>query len=107
MRHNSTVTSMNLSNNHVATKGACFIADMLTHNTTVRTFTFNNNIIEGMAPAEAFAEMLRHNTTLTSLSLRMNEINNEGALLILEALKINDTLLKLDLRDNGLPEVWP
>mmetsp|Transcript_24650 Transcript_24650/g.44730 ORF Transcript_24650/g.44730 Transcript_24650/m.44730 type:complete len:1868 (-) Transcript_24650:3021-8624(-) len=104
LRKNHTVTSMNLANNHIALVGLRTFCDMLKTNTTIRSICLNTNIIEGREPGEALADMLHHNTTLESLYLRACEIHNDGALAIVKALHTNDIILKMDLRDNGLPE---
>lgn len=51
---------------------------------------------------KVLASFLHTNTTLLNVSLNNNEITNKGVTLLINALKINQILIKLDLHDNRL-----
>ena len=61
---------------------------------------WRNNI--GDDGAKAIAEALKVNPVLTFLNLRWNDIGDNGARAIAEALKVNAVLTKLNLEDNNL-----
>ena len=61
---------------------------------------WSNNI--GDDGAKAIAEALKVNVVLTELRLGGNTIGNEGAKAIAEALKVNTVLTKLWLNDNKI-----
>ncbi|KJE97225.1 hypothetical protein CAOG_007666 [Capsaspora owczarzaki ATCC 30864] len=54
------------------------------------------------AGAQVIAEALRVNTALTGLNLPQNQIGDAGARAIAEALKVNTTLKELNLRENQI-----
>ena len=52
----------------------------------------------------AFCRVLNENSTVKKLNLAWNELKNRDAVLLSETMKLNHTLIKLDLRGNGFEE---
>src|SRR3989338_7250322 len=72
----------------------------LSHNDTTLTTLFLRNNQVGDEEAGWLAEALATNSTLTTLDLRMNQVGDEGTRRLAEALTINSSLTTLNLRGN-------
>ena len=72
----------------------------LSHNDTTLTTLFLRNNQVGDEEAWWLAEALATNSTLTTLDLRMNQVGDEGTRRLAEALTINSSLTTLNLRGN-------
>ena len=69
--------------------------------TTTQVVTLSHDNI-GDDGAKAIAEALKVNAVLTSVDLRLNSIGDDGAKAIAEALKVNAVLTKLDIQANNM-----
>src|SRR3989338_3040524 len=85
----------------IGISGASALATALQHNSTLTTLHLSNNSI-GASGASALAIALQHNSTLTSLLLPSNSIGDLGASALATALPLNSTLPTLDLRYNPI-----
>lgn len=56
----------------------------------------------GPGASTAFAAALSHNTTVKSLNLAGNSLSTRGSVAIADALRVNKTLLRLDLSNAGV-----
>ncbi|KAG0050177.1 hypothetical protein BGZ83_005043 [Gryganskiella cystojenkinii] len=83
----------------IDSKGAQTLAEALKTNSTLTTLNLSNNKI-GDIEAQALAEALKTNSTLTTLTLLYNQIRDIGAQALAEALKTNNTLTVLELGGN-------
>eukprot|EP00811_Abedinium_folium_P004103 NODE_13776_length_1147_cov_5.905882.p3 GENE.NODE_13776_length_1147_cov_5.905882~~NODE_13776_length_1147_cov_5.905882.p3 ORF type:complete len:113 (-),score=18.27 NODE_13776_length_1147_cov_5.905882:284-622(-) len=72
------LTSLNLTYNRLADRGAEVIANALHRNTTLTALCLGQNHI-GDAGAEAILEMLRHNTALETFLFDGNAFSDEAA----------------------------
>lgn len=76
------------------------LAEALKNNTTLTTLDLTDNHI-GAKGATALADMLKNNKTLTVLNLAYNKIGDEGdeglQTLLVDALEDNTTILEIDL----------
>jgi len=131
LRTNSTLLSLNLANNNIGPEGAKHLADALCINQTLTSLDLSYNKL-GPEGIKIFIEVLTTNTTLTSLELSYNNmdlagiqalakvlstnktlttlmlstIDNEGAKILLEALRTNISLTSMYInKDNIDPEV--
>lgn len=102
MKHNATLTTLDLSANAIKAKGAQAIIEMLKHNTTLTSIYLDDNRI-GTKNLRTLAEILKYNTTLTSIGLRNTSTHDDkGIRAIAEALKHNTTLKFIDLSDDQI-----
>ena len=98
------LTEVNLLKNDIGMEAANQLAAVLPQHKTLKTLCgFKPNQTEasfdnqGLKPADALliAADLRVHGSLTSLNLNLNDIGNEGATHIAEALKVNGALTAL------------
>jgi Ran GTPase-activating protein (RanGAP) involved in mRNA processing and transport len=100
---NTALNSLSLGGSRdVGVEGARVLATSLQGNKTLTSLTFMGNNI-GNEGAAAIADALPH-TILISLYLIQNNIGTDGATAIANALKNNSTLTALDLFDYNLPK---
>ncbi|EOD32724.1 hypothetical protein EMIHUDRAFT_42817, partial [Emiliania huxleyi CCMP1516] len=101
-RQRSKLTSLGLAGCSVGPTGAAEIAeDADGVNRVLTDLNLGNNEIRDEGAA-AIAEALRGNRVLTDLNLGNNEIRDEGAAAIAEALRVNGVLTKLYLAFNSI-----
>ena len=103
LHHNSTLKTLDLSNNSISDAGAVALAPALHHNSTLKWLDLSNNSISD-AGAVALARALHHNSTLKELDLSNNSISDAGAVAIAQALHHNSTLKWLDLSNNSISD---
>ena len=134
---NRTLTTLNIDGNVMSAECATHLAEMLKVNTTLETLSITLSFLDAdsdgclRALAEALtdnltlkrldvsqnrtefvglhaeglahlAEALKVNQSLTKLDLAASLIDDEGALLFVEALKVNRTLEDLNLSNNSI-----
>ena len=96
-----TLTTIDLSWNHIGEAGAQALAEALKINTSVTTIAlYQNNI--GDAGAQALAEALKTNTSVKEIDLKGNNIGEAGAQALAEALKINTSVTTIALYQNNI-----
>lgn len=99
--------SLNLNNNKIRYKGAYHLADAFVkgNNTTLRSLNLSDNFIEAEG-AEAFGVVLRFSHTLQELNLSRNKVGDDGIILIAQGLRENKDsgLKRLDLSWNGIKD---
>jgi len=100
LKCNTTLTRLNLGDNDIGAEGAKMISDALKCNTTLTELYLWDNSI-GACGAHAICEPLIYNT-MNELHLNGNNIGDEGAKMISDALKRNTALTLLDLSDNNI-----
>ena len=101
LRVNSSLTSLNLFENHIGDEGANSLSEALRVNTSLTSLGLSTNSI-GDEGANSLSEALRVNTSLTSLDLSANSIGDEGANSLSEALRVNTSLTSLHLSANSI-----
>ncbi|KAH3732179.1 NOD3 protein [Pelomyxa schiedti] len=99
LKNNSTLTKVNLNENHFGGLGKCAIAAALALNTSV-TYPPCHLGERGNSGASMVADILR-TSSLSELDLSNNEYNADDMKLICDSLRSNSCLKKLDLRDHG------
>lgn len=103
LSYNTSVTSLELSNNNIGHKGARSLADALQLNLYIEHIDLSGNDI-GNKGAVALAECLQHNNiSLISLDLQNNGIEYEGAIALLSAVSTNKTIHSINLKGNYIP----
>jgi hypothetical protein len=100
LRHNSSVTRLDLRGLGIGPEGAKRIAQLLQHNTQLLHINLWGNGI-GAGGAKAVAEALKVNSTLQTIYLWGNGIGAEGAKAVAEALKVNSMLETIGLGGQG------
>jgi Ran GTPase-activating protein (RanGAP) involved in mRNA processing and transport len=98
------LTELNLSSMGLGPTEGIVLAELIKFSAVVTTlvlgsFLFGNNI--GDEGAKAIAEALKVNVVVTKLWLNNNKIGDDGAKAIAEALKVNAVLTKLYLQYNS------
>jgi len=105
---NGGLTELSLAENKLGKEGTKFLCDALVGNNTLKELdlsgeqTYKGTVsnIGGTAGAKHVAKMLLVNGGLTKLSLRDNELGEEGTKAICEALEQNKTLKELGISGN-------
>ncbi len=98
LRENKTLQELDLSHNHISASGLGYIANGLTHNTTLVKLSLcgcSVSVTEDNGPL--LGEMLRENKTLQELDLTNSPIGASGLGYIAKGLKHNSGLVKLSL----------
>ncbi|XP_044172343.1 NLR family CARD domain-containing protein 3-like [Acropora millepora] len=98
---NTSLTSLNLSENDICAKAANSLSEALSVNTSLTSLNLSENDICAKA-ANSLSEALRVNTSLTSLNLYWNSIGDEGANSLSQALRVNTSLTSLNLSKNSI-----
>lgn len=102
LSHNTSITSLHLSNNSIGHDGIVALADALHQNLHVEYIDLSGNNI-GNKGAAALADCLQHNNiSLISLDLQNNGIEDEGAAALLSAVSTNSTIHSIDLKGNAI-----
>ena len=101
LRVNTSLTSLDLSENSIGDKGASSLSEALRVNTSLTSLNLVCTSI-GVEGISSLSEALRVNTSLTSLNLRYNSIGDEGASSLSEALRVNTSLTSLNLSRNSI-----
>ena len=101
LKVNTSLSSLNLSNNSIRHKGAKSLAQALRVNTSLSSLDLSGNSIDAEG-ANSLAQALRVNTALSSLDLSKNSIDAEGANSLAQALRVNTSLSSLDLSKNPI-----
>ncbi|XP_069608570.1 leucine-rich repeat-containing protein 45 [Ranitomeya imitator] len=103
LRNNSVAKYLDLKGNNLRGEGAEALGKLLRHNTSVTSLTLEwNNLGMWEDGFSLLCDGLSCNQTLQRLDLRNNQINHKGAEELSAALKQNLTLRELDLRWNNI-----
>ena len=92
---------LNLEEETIVETNVGLLAEALKVNSTLTVLTLRYNNIRDQG-ATGLAEVLRVNSTLTVLNLEFNGIGDQDATGLAEALKVNSTLTVLNLRYNDI-----
>lgn len=90
------------SNENYTDTDAIFISQLLRTNTTVKSLNLTNNLIED-AGAYALAELLTKNNTMETLTLESNMLGEKAGRAFSVVLSLNNTLQRLNLKGNSIP----
>jgi len=106
LNFNSTLLTLDLSQNNLGCNTAAFLAVALNRNHTLESLILDQNNINGSGGLE-LAAMLINNHGLLSLSLRKNALGDTACIHMAITLSINISLKYLDLSVNlfGLPTI--
>ncbi|KAM4034199.1 leucine-rich repeat-containing protein 45 [Anomaloglossus baeobatrachus] len=103
LRNNAVVKYLDLKGNNLRGEGAEALGKLLRHNPSVTSLTLEwNNLGMWEDGFSLLCDGLSCNQTLQRLDLRNNQINHKGAEELSTALKQNLTLRELDLRWNNI-----
>ncbi|KAG9473589.1 hypothetical protein GDO78_004077 [Eleutherodactylus coqui] len=103
LRNNAVVKYLDLKGNNLRGDGAEALGKLLRHNTSIISLTLEwNNLGMWEDGFSLLCDGLGCNQTLQRLDLRNNQINHKGAEELSTALKQNLTLRELDLRWNNI-----
>jgi hypothetical protein len=103
-KHNRTLLGLNLSGNTVGDDGGMAIAEMLTANRTLQVLKLSHTGL-GTQSIISLATVLNFNKVLQVLEIenpRLFSLQEESAVHLGRMLRVNDTLLELNLAKHGL-----
>ena len=77
------------------------LAEVIQHNSTITELDLSQNHL-GDGDCTALAEAIKHNSTITQLNLSDNSLGRSDCTALAEAIKHNSTIKQLNLSDNSL-----
>eukprot|EP01102_Stenamoeba_stenopodia_P016023 TRINITY_DN5544_c0_g1_i2.p1 TRINITY_DN5544_c0_g1~~TRINITY_DN5544_c0_g1_i2.p1 ORF type:complete len:234 (-),score=59.81 TRINITY_DN5544_c0_g1_i2:136-837(-) len=100
MKHNTALTSLDVSDNNIDAGGGKVLAEVLKSNSCrlSQLNLYRNKL--GDEGATAIAESLRHNRSLQFLFLTTNRIGDNGAIALAQAMEVNKTLRSVNISRN-------
>ncbi|EFA85234.1 hypothetical protein PPL_02234 [Heterostelium album PN500] len=103
LRSNTTLTSLDLSDNNIGANGAKQIMEGLRYNSTLTKLYFKNNKIGDNAGAY-ISTMIKDNKCLQYLDISENNLQTNAGILVSLSLESNSTLKYLNLAHNQMLE---
>ena len=102
LRHNTSIRTLDLVNTQIGDEGLAAILEVLTYtNRTVeRLYLGGNQIQENHA--SLLANLLADNPVITGLFLNVNHLGDRGVTVLVDGLAENKTLIDLGLASNGI-----
>ncbi|EKX52994.1 hypothetical protein GUITHDRAFT_61327, partial [Guillardia theta CCMP2712] len=101
--HTCYLEELNLSNNRISNNGACFLANALRGNLTLKILDLSWNHILQQGSVSLF-QSLEENLCIEEFSLNWNYIGHGGGIAMTEMLRRNGKLRFLDVSNCNLPE---
>jgi ubiquitin-conjugating enzyme E2 D/E len=103
LKHDTSITNLNLGHGDISDDGASILALLLQHNRHITSLNLDYNRRIGDEGGKALARELMHrNDSLEVLHLGFCDIGLEGFKMFAEVLRTNSTLTTLGLQGNGL-----
>ena len=97
IKHNSTITHLNLSGNFLGHGDFTALAEAIKHNSTIRQLDLSENRFGVDDSNIVLADAIKHNSTMTHLNLSCNFFGLGDCTALAEAIKHNLTIRQLDL----------
>ena len=97
IKHNSTITHLNLSGNFLGHGDFTALAEAIKHNSTIRQLDLSENRFGVDDSNIVLADAIKHNSTMTHLNLSCNFLGLGDCTALAEAIKHNLTIRQLDL----------
>ena len=101
LTENSSLITLNLNGNSIGHAGASSLSQALTANCSLSTINLSRNLL-GDAGASSLSLALTSNSSLSTLDLSFNLIDGAGASSLFQALTANSSLTSLDLMYNSV-----
>ncbi|CAB9497016.1 leucine Rich Repeat [Seminavis robusta] len=101
LRNNSTLETFGMINfSGLDDDGCVLVAEALRDNTTLLQFNMRgcDNLVMGIPAARAVADMLAHNTCLQEFAMNTVGVDNDGAIVLAQALQNNRALQSIMLQ---------
>jgi Ran GTPase-activating protein (RanGAP) involved in mRNA processing and transport len=103
LNDNKTLEWINLDNNQLGDRGIYFLVKTLSNNNNVLHTLHLRNVGITDQGAKYLVEMIQTNKTLIIFQIGMNQISDDGILLLVNAIKNDNTTIRwLDLSENNL-----
>ena len=83
----------------ISDRGVADICKVLEHNSTITSLNLSDNSLITSASAQALSHLLLNNSTLSELNLRETSLSSESVLLLLQSLSANKNMKRLILDD--------
>ena len=97
IKHNSTITHLNLSGNFLGHGDFTALAEAIKHNSTIRQLDLSENRFGVGDSNIVLADAIKHNSSITHLNLSSNSFGLRDCTALAEAIKHNSTVRQLDL----------
>ena len=97
IKHNSTITHLNLSGNFLGHGDFTALAEAIKHNSTIRQLDLSENRFGVGDSNIVLADAIKHNSSITHLNLSSNSFGLSVCTALAEAIKHNSTIRQLDL----------
>jgi Ran GTPase-activating protein (RanGAP) involved in mRNA processing and transport len=106
LRRNTALESLHLESSGLVSAGLAEIAPVLYSNVSIRVLDLSYNSLDNMESANVLCELIRLNNTITSLCIAFNHFGSNVAAVrsIAEGVGSNTTLQQLDLSACGLDD---
>lgn len=104
LKNNRSITELHLENNPYGDEGIAVLAEILKTNTTIKKIYLGNTNISDKG-IKALAEMLKVNKTIDVFHIsHLVEMTTAGIHFLVEALKVNHTVTKIDFWGNPIDQ---
>ena len=97
LTNNKSIQELVIWKNSISDRGVADICKVLEHNSTITSLNLSNNPLITSASAQALSHLLLNNSTLSELDLRRTSLSSESLLLLLQSLSANKNMKKLTL----------
>uniref|UniRef100_A0A1X7T8F8 Uncharacterized protein n=1 Tax=Amphimedon queenslandica TaxID=400682 RepID=A0A1X7T8F8_AMPQE len=97
LTNNKTIQELVISLYSISDRGVTNICQVLKHNYTLTSLDLNNNPLITSTSGQALSHLLFNNLSLVELNLRSNSLSTESILLILQSLMDNKIMRRLRL----------
>ena len=95
--NNTSLETLSISLDSINDDGVIALTQSLINNKTITDLFLHNNPDITSTSAQSLAELLLYNHTLSFLWLNSTNIDTDGVLVLMESLRTNNTLIRLEL----------
>ena len=104
MANNTSVTSVDVSNNHIHTEGLVMLAEMVEAHPSITRLRAKNTLIRGEQVGKILSKLLSSGHPITFLDLSFNELCDAVVPPIVQAVETNRTIKHIGLHECGISE---
>ena len=97
LNNNKSIQELAIWRDSISDRGVADICKVLEHNSTITSLNISDNPLITSASAQALSHLLLNNSTLSELDLRETSLSSESLLLLLQSLSDNKNMKRLTL----------
>ena len=97
LTNNKSIQELEIRDNSISDRGVADICKVLKHNSTITSLDLSYNRLITSASAQALSHLLLNNSTLSKLDLSRTSLSSESLLLLLQSLSANKNMKRLTL----------